>query len=506
MKANKAHVYALVKPALIVGYLVVLIVFVHYIFQFQFGGYDMSAMIDLCKRLHDNQRPGLDFISTFPLGLLFWIKINYLIFKNNYDFLIWCAFTHFIITLFVVLKIINNSKRLNQIPVWPVILIFSIPQLVTNHIFHSTFSQYNCIVILFLTAVILLEKRITKFDYLIFFLFTGLTVFSKQNVGLFSVALCAGSLAIMYLNKHLPGRALLNLLVVFIFSLAFYIIIIQAVLHVDLNIFITTFTSIASRGIPTQQQMIASFIDIKKNLAFTLLSLGVSIFIVSSALRKHHHDINYKLFIGFCAGIQLIGYYAFLTDWDVKLNTYPLVTESNLIIIYTLSNSKTNYRLFLVFVTAIFITSAVLGARRYRMRLNGEGFFYENDDHYRIANSYLAGLHCGRTLYSINNELMRFKSSNKLTSRSFFGPKLEFGYAQYNIPSPLHMPVWWHTGTSYNLKKEPEIIHQFKIAHFKLLVFIKKDRSHFPVQMMHYIDSAYVLNANDHYLDIYQPR
>ncbi len=32
----------------------------------QFGGYDLSPLIDLFWRIHNNQIPGKDFIYTFP--------------------------------------------------------------------------------------------------------------------------------------------------------------------------------------------------------------------------------------------------------------------------------------------------------------------------------------------------------------------------------------------------------------------------------------------------------
>lgn len=65
-------------------------------------------------------------------------------------------------------------------------------------------------------------------------------------------------------------------------------------------------------------------------------------------------------------------------------------------------------------------------------------------------------------------------------ARVFFGPRLEFQYAREGLPSPAHLPMWWHPGTSYPLPAEDEVVEAWKRDHFDLLVFGRGDRTRLP--------------------------
>ena len=151
----------------------------------------------------------------------------------------------------------------------------------------------------------------------------------------------------------------------------------------------------------------------------------------------------------------------------------------------------------------IFLFSIYFGVIRYRMYCVGYGSFYENGQLYKINDGYFRGLQVGKKLYAINNEINSLKRNRRLPKNTFFGPRMEFGYTQYNIQSPAQMPLWWHPGSSYNIKDEKKIVSTFINLNFDALIFLKDDRTRMPHTIIDYINKNFHALKSSTYLDIY---
>ena len=55
----------------------------------------------------------------------------------------------------------------------------------------------------------------------------------------------------------------------------------------------------------------------------------------------------------------------------------------------------------------------------------------------------------------------------------YFGARIEFAYATFEILSPRNLPVWWHPNNSYPLVREPEYAQSFLDHHFENAIFMK---------------------------------
>ena len=66
------------------------------------------------------------------------------------------------------------------------------------------------------------------------------------------------------------------------------------------------------------------------------------------------------------------------------------------------------------------------------------------------------------------------------SKKIFFGPRMEFAYAAFNITPPKGMPIWWHPGSSYPEEKTNEIVLLFKAYQFERCIFLRDGYSKKP--------------------------
>jgi hypothetical protein len=107
--------------------------------SYQFGGYDLSPLIDLQYRLYKNQTIGSDFIFTLPLTLAFFIKAQLLFMSPSWFSLIWL--NSFIYASLSYIIYLYFPKNINKNGAIVSIALISIPVIYTNHIWHSSLTQ-----------------------------------------------------------------------------------------------------------------------------------------------------------------------------------------------------------------------------------------------------------------------------------------------------------------------------------------------------------------------------
>ena len=79
----------------------------------------------------------------------------------------------------------------------------------------------------------------------------------------------------------------------------------------------------------------------------------------------------------------------------------------------------------------------------------------------------------------------------------FLGPRLEFAYAAYHLPSPLHLPVWWHPGTSFAVAQELAVLAAWQDDRFSTLIFLKDDFTYYTPRFLALIQRSYL--RDDHF-------
>jgi hypothetical protein len=62
----------------------------------------------------------------------------------------------------------------------------------------------------------------------------------------------------------------------------------------------------------------------------------------------------------------------------------------------------------------------------------------------------------------------------------FFGPRLQWAYAAFGLPSPPREPVWWHAGVSYRISMEGDFIKAWQDNKHDVLIFYRDDFVYIP--------------------------
>jgi hypothetical protein len=471
------------------------------IFQYQIGGYDLSPLIDVSYRLSKNEIPYIDFINTFPLAMIAWLKLFSLIIPVNWNFLLITSLFHYYFVSIFVLIIYFFTFNFQYKKLFFCLIIFSItiPIFVTNHIWHSVFTQLNAVVVILSLSFIFIEKKPSKILFLVFFIFYGLLFFSKQNLGLL---LCLSFVPIFFYHnnfnfdfKLLIFFAILPISVLFYYY--FFILLFNT--SFSYNEIIESYLGVSGRAIPQIFQLKDVFFFNKLNLVLSLFFFGISFFLFSKKLTDFKNSFFILQFI-----IQIIAFYAFLTDWDTKFNNLSVLLVSNLLYVLFILRIEFNYlKILSFFIFILVLFSMYLGMSRYRMDSVGYGVFYEDIELEKVNFGFLKGLNVSPKLISIINDIEPILSSN---DNLFFGPRMEWAYAQFNLTSPSNFPLWWHPGSSFPFDDSVVITSNFKNKNFDKLIFLKDDRTRVPQEILNYInDKTLFIKEETEFLDIYSP-
>jgi len=285
-------------------------------------------------------------------------------------------------------------------------------------------------------------------------------------------------------------------------------------LRMSVESFLHIYTAVLGRGRPTDE-MLHAMMDMASNrpsLILLLLSLAL---LCWSIWNKRPATIRQLLLFG---GFVLLALLPILTDWDAKLNniSLPLFVVATHVMVHmptlglddprTVERSRVQQRLLGALLIGMLAIAVIGGVQRERMYHVGPGAFYELPADHIIAKGYFAHMHGGGTLAGVVAQIDRLKAAAP-RARLFFGPRLEFGYAETQTASPKALPLWWHPGTSYSVRDDQDkAIRAFEDNLFDKLIFLKDDRTRMPRAILDIIARDYRLRQTGQALDIYDRR
>lgn len=149
---------------------------------------------------------------------------------------------------------------------------------------------------------------------------------------------------------------------------------------------------------------------------------------------------------------------------------------------------------YLVLMCCAFtITSIDLAVTRHRVRGIGLGAFFEFEmDDPPFQTGFFKGLREGYNLHVTVDALTDFCSTHP-TDNIYFGPRLQWAYAAYNIQSPKGMPIWWDPNFGFPAKDEDLYTKRFIDRHFQTLVMM--DAMFFNTTLLESLDENYVFTG-----------
>ena len=82
------------------------------------------------------------------------------------------------------------------------------------------------------------------------------------------------------------------------------------------------------------------------------------------------------------------------------------------------------------------------------------------------------------TMIELEREIAQAHAENP--GPIFFGPRVDFNYSVLNLPSPIHLPLWWQPGTAFPRSTVPTLLATWDADRFPTLIFLKDDTTYYP--------------------------
>ncbi|RYE48127.1 MAG: hypothetical protein EOP21_05660 [Hyphomicrobiales bacterium] len=461
----------------------------------QLGGYDLAPLIDLFWRMKSGAVPGVDFINTLPPLLLLLAKV-FAPFKFG-----WYELTLANIVIawatFAALVALTPREDRSVGTCLALATAVAVPLVFTNHVWHSSVSQYAAAV--FFLALFRGLETMDRASALWLAGTASVLALAKQNVALpvlgssLSFVLVWGGVRRWRLAAAIGGGAAAGLLFAMLW------------LRMPLAAMLAIYTAVAGRSLPIEE-MVEKLAGSATNQVVASLCLLAVVVMIPIILRPGRLSIAQRyvalLFVGLAA-------LPFATDWDTKINnaTLPFIVVL-VVVIAGMRDGSARARsqmLYAQILTGALLSVALLGgAVRLRMYDVGPGIFWERVMSHRVERGYFGGLYTGDTLVGVLDGMERVRAWHP-GQRLFFGPRLEFGYAVLRVPSPHGMPLWWHPGTSYALGDDVRVAQAFAANQFDRLIFLGDDRKRISQTVLNQIARTYRFVGTDGPLQIYEP-
>lgn len=469
--------------------------------RYQFGGYDLSPIIDLSWRIKNGEIPGQDYINTMPPIVIIILKLTSIKELSWHDL----TFLHFLSTAFTYLFLSSfNSAYQNSNYLIILSLILSLPLVYTNHIWHSSLSQYLGIMYVYSTYNCLQERTDLKCLALLT-ISSALIITGKQNV---AVPYFLASLLYLAVSNNNDKYKIITCMLI---GIIIGFISVIFILKIPLDNLLYIYSAVAGRGLPHPQLLKIVFSGTTNIISIVIVILFIFLSAISVYRNKkiRTKDANYLILCG------LISFLPILTDWDSKINNaslpifiFFLFTQPSLYVFDNggkLLKHQYNRNEFIncaSFLLVIYMFLVALYGGYLRERMKNVGPFYQIPADILITGGYFDGLITGKQFSEILFEIGRVKEKF-INKKIFFGPRIEFGYAVTNIRSPSGLPLWWHPGTSYAIIDLDKIFENFISNEFDVLCFARSDRTRMPIEIINYIKSKYVKLDGYKEIDVY---
>jgi len=208
--------------------------------------------------------------------------------------------------------------------------------------------------------------------------------------------------------------------------------------------------------------------------------------------------------------VMLAGLYGFITNSEQKLVDAPPILCAAILLAAELRSppSLAGKRVFVMpfwwsrYLAFICVTLGFVGLAqgmaRDRIQSIGPIQFFEWNDSQFISDGFFKGVHCGNVLQEVVKEVTDVVHREP-SATVWFGPRMQWGYAAYDKPSPLHEPVIWDPQTMFNNAQRAVYFNNFLQNRRQLLILFKNDLTHYEqdevqqIAQLYNVDQSYPL-------------
>ena len=457
----------------------------------QFGGYDFSILIDTGWKLANGQKPYLDFVCTVPPGFYLGLKYAFILFGISWNAQLYATailgISSFLWTYWLLSALVKTRTA-------AFLLAFTI---VCAALLTLDFWWYNNVTeiaatIFFLSCLRYSERPLdlpAQTSYVASLALVGLM---KPNI---AGVLCAGAVLLVFLSTaHKLRTAVLSVAAVVLATgfLAWNGIGVFDLLSSYLRIS-TGWRAVALSGYGMREMPEWDMVRIILFFA----ALSTPLLLARASLRS----VAYMLLFPFAF---LVSLFAMFTNGELKDVSWAIVVAAGGVLVFHPSaNAGRLRRFYPALLCALIFSDLYMGAVRFRVEGVGPHMFYEwNAPLTATDRPFFRDLKASGRFRRVVDQVGDALRAN--TQSVFLGPRMEFAYAAFGVPSPLHLPIWWHPARSFAPAQESNLLDIWRKEGFHTLIFLKDDPTqaftYYSPQFMQLIETLY--NRDDSYSDI----
>ena len=458
----------------------------------QFGGFDFSLLIDAGWRLFNGQLPYRDFICTLPPGFILGVKYGFYLFGVQWNAVLGMAAAFTCITFLWFYFLLRQLMRTLAAAFLLALCIECAAMLSLSYWWYNNVT--SIIATAFLLSCLAYYRRpelaSVKVSYVVALTLLGLM---KPNI---AAPLALASILLLLLAVPVRPRLAALTGVGIIGTL-----LILAANGISFAGMIASYRAAAAArgGFST-----IGFRDVgiwgKLHAAGFLGSLLIPfIGIVKpspTGARQGKSALVGTRILPFVA--PLIGIYAMFSNMESKEVEWPIIFSTGAVLIWGdwISSERSMPhrwlpRFYASILCALVCSGLYLGGVRHRVFGIGIHTFFEWEDaNHSIDRPFFRDLQASRRFQNAVAEAGQVLSESP--GPFYFGPRMEFAYAVFGIQSPLHLPIWWHPGSSFAIADEGTILETWQRSRFGTLVYLKDEFPYYSARFRQLIDSDYI--------------
>jgi len=470
VRALRLRWRALYSYAALLGICAFLSWFLIHAGRWQYGGFDCSIMIETGWRLLQGQRAYVDFPTTTAPGFNLGIKFAFQLFGVTWDANLYLCAIYACLTF---LWMYWLMRRLEMGRLAAMTISFAIESAAMLTICYWWYNNSVMILaaVFFLSCLVYASKHQTAAVQLSYVLSLALLSLMKPNM---AGLMIAGAVALLLVVTERKLRLLLLTL-----AATAVTVVVLLLNHVSIPAMLASYLSIAkSRGSVSSGGGFQSLglIDLRSAFfwiaALSIPMLGLAPRIFRLAGNRDWRGIIYCLFFPFALLFTL---YGIATNGEYRDVGCTVLLATGAVLVFGLRcNGSIVRRVYIAIVLAAVASDLSYGAKRVRIYGIGEHIYFEwTDNQQRIENGFLKNMRASSALVAIEREVSLATKAN--SGPYFFGPRMEFNYAAFALPSPKNFPVWWDPGTAFVKSQQAPLIQGWQQHRFQTLIFLKSD-------------------------------
>ena len=454
--------------------------FAWFIFHFgnrQFGAWDYNIVIDTGWRQILGQRAYTDFVTPNPPGFNLGIYYAFRLFGVTWNAQLFGIILFCLVTFFWIFWLL---RQFSAPPLYALFLAFSVEGIT---ILPLCFWWYNdttsVLAAIFLLSALLCARQDaeggedlgSRAGWLSYLVSTGLFCLMKPNIAGLLISAVTILLFVAVRNKR---RFVLVTFGGIVLCLA-----ILLVNHVSISAMIRSYHDAAIERGGLSRFGLDGFTrrDRYRLVLWTLLLAAPLLALLPrfiAAMRNGRWRVLASLLM-FTTSVP-VALYGMFTDGEFKELETSVIVVSCGVLCLDLPKYWAFFRPFFIAMAVSMLGVTIYqGATRERVRRISPGYFFEYFNADRpIRDRFFSSMTSTSLMDAVQSDVKR--ATQTFPGPIFLGPRLEFEYADMNIPSPTGWPIYYQPGTSFARRDEDRLTSVWISHNFQTLIF----RNDFP--------------------------